>query len=146
MYISILPFIFCLLWTVTAQFSGGDRPNNGARLDPPNHASNRTDSQVICEPFGACTRCPDEQLDQPFCRPFGNRQLLHCRSADSVGDTPTWGPCGRIILKERADFLEFAACNAAFTVVGLLVIVARSRRLAYQRSRALAARIGIGRV
>ncbi|KIJ37304.1 hypothetical protein M422DRAFT_781854 [Sphaerobolus stellatus SS14] len=99
----------------------------------------------ICEPFGHCERCPENELDQPFCQPFGNRQLLHCQDPETGGETPTWGPCGRIVLKETGDFVEFLACNIGFAVVGLLAVIARSKQLAIQRSRNLAARIGVSR-
>ncbi|KAF9444019.1 hypothetical protein P691DRAFT_737092 [Macrolepiota fuliginosa MF-IS2] len=36
-----------------------------------------------CKPFGLCEKCPEEALHQPFCQPFGNRRLLHCRRITS---------------------------------------------------------------
>ncbi|KAF8582523.1 hypothetical protein K439DRAFT_1350971, partial [Ramaria rubella] len=98
-----------------------------------------------CEPFGTCERCPEADLDQPFCQPFGNRRLLHCHDPHSDGEMPAWSSCGRIVAKEKADFFEFVACNVAFALIGLLGLLGRSRRLAYQRSLTLAARIGLRR-
>jgi hypothetical protein len=48
-------------------------------------------------------------MQQPFCKPFGNRRLLHCRDpdSDSKGEMPAWVSCGRIIAEEKADFFEF---------------------------------------
>ncbi|KAF8510384.1 hypothetical protein JB92DRAFT_2728158 [Gautieria morchelliformis] len=107
----------------------------------------RDKGDVICEPFGSCGRCPDAEMQQPFCQPFGNRRLLHCRNPDTDlrGEIPAWISCGRIIAQEKADFFEFMACNMAFAVVGLLVLFWRSRQMAYKRSRTLAARIGVTR-
>ena len=63
------------------------------------------------------------QLHEPFCQPFGNRRLLHCREADSPdvdkeGELLAWESCGRIVAKERADFFEFVVntlCSPAPT-------------------------------
>ncbi|KAI5121796.1 hypothetical protein M0805_009788 [Coniferiporia weirii] len=45
---------------------------------------------VICHPAGACEPCPEDLLGEPFCQPFGNRRLLHCRSVSSspIHDPP----------------------------------------------------------
>lgn len=49
------------------------------------------------------------QRHQPFCQPFGNRRLLHCRpaSGEGKGVTPAWEACGKVIMKEQRDFYEF---------------------------------------
>ncbi|KAF8345343.1 hypothetical protein F5887DRAFT_178828 [Amanita rubescens] len=132
------------------------------------HASNGTQSELICLPFGICEPCPEDALHEPFCRPFGNRRLMHCVNGTTTGPTdenhssgtPTssldhdepdhpegetlaWESCGRIPSRERADFYEFVACNILFTVISLVVLFARSKRLQAIHARQLAARIGL---
>ena len=113
-----------------------------------------------CVPFGTCEPCPADALDEPFCQPFGNRRLLHCINGTEAGSrdphgrgdentTPdgkiilAWESCGRISAQERADFFEFVACNIAFTVVALGLVVWRSRVVQARQARILAARIGM---
>ncbi|KAH7869074.1 uncharacterized protein C8R40DRAFT_992777, partial [Lentinula edodes] len=114
-----------------------------------------------CFPFGECEPCPPDELDKPFCQPFGNRRLMHCHNASSssfssssyhegsrfslrpLGETPAWESCGRIISRERADFYEFVACNVLFAVGAMLVVYIRSRRRHALQARQLAARIGL---
>lgn len=60
-------------------------------------------------------------------------------------ETLAWASCGRIVAQERADFLEFVACNVLFAVVALFGVFSRSRRLRALQARQLAARIGVGR-
>lgn len=93
------------------------------------------------------------QMNEPFCRPFGNRRLMHCLNSTSassqqggttIPEVPAWESCGRIISKERADFYEFVACNVLFALVALAILFFRERRLRLGRARMLAARIGIG--
>lgn len=66
-------------------------------LNLPLQAGNETLQGHLCLPFGVCEPCPDEavsrfrhklvhfqyyvQLQEPFCKPFGNRRLLHCVNA-----------------------------------------------------------------
>ncbi|KAF5351034.1 hypothetical protein D9756_008413 [Leucocoprinus leucothites] len=53
--------------------------------------TNRT-GNLTCKPYGLCEQCPEEALHQPFCQPFGNRRLLHCRnttSFSSISDSAT---------------------------------------------------------
>lgn len=51
--------------------------------------------------------------NQPFCQPFGNRRLLHCKpsshdtKAKQAGEVPAWEACGKVVAKERQDFWEF---------------------------------------
>ncbi|TFK61905.1 hypothetical protein BDN72DRAFT_419355 [Pluteus cervinus] len=40
--------------------------------------SNETTQNLICRPFGECQPCPGDQLEQPYCQPFGNRRQTHC--------------------------------------------------------------------
>ena len=60
------------------------------------HDGQTTEPQVRCRPFGTCEPCPEDsvstftlfapvsdwtrvlQLHEPFCKPFGNRRLMHC--------------------------------------------------------------------
>lgn len=111
------------------------------------------------------------QLHEPFCQPFGNRQLVHCLLSVEEderihhggvhpvpGEIPAWSSCGRIVAQETADFWEFAVrfafagntsyfliiwqlCNAFFASIGLFVLYKRSRSVAEQRRKALVARI-----
>ncbi|KJA18751.1 hypothetical protein HYPSUDRAFT_916440 [Hypholoma sublateritium FD-334 SS-4] len=103
------------------------------------------------------------QMNEPFCRPFGNRRLMHCINTtftpahppdgDSATgklttlhpdrETPAWESCGRIVGKERADFYEFVACNVVFALIALGVLFFRSRRMQLNQARQLAARIGL---
>ncbi|KNZ73554.1 hypothetical protein J132_01362, partial [Termitomyces sp. J132] len=64
---------------------------------------------LTCTPFTECQPCPKSQvcftfspanqdftcnfaqLSEPFCQPFGNRQLMHCFNATS-GQPPSHGP------------------------------------------------------
>jgi len=61
--------------------------------------SNDDPERLVCVPFGTCEPCPDDALHEPFCQPFGNRRLMHCRpphtppsSAPSVTDPTNPGP------------------------------------------------------
>ncbi|THU88902.1 hypothetical protein K435DRAFT_679004 [Dendrothele bispora CBS 962.96] len=126
-------------------------------------------NQLVCEPFGFCEPCPPDALAEPFCQPFGNRRLMHCRNATTSttsplppssnnvhihqssrqpvstteGETPAWEACGRIVSQERADFYEFVGCNILFAVVSIVIVFLRSRRLHAMQARQLAARIGL---
>ncbi|KAJ3793735.1 hypothetical protein GGU11DRAFT_691179, partial [Lentinula aff. detonsa] len=148
---------WCLSFTFAADPNAGAGPQNG------------THQELICIPFGECEPCPLDELDKPFCQPFGNRRLMHCHNAsfqsssyydgsyrpphhdsnsphrplDKIGETPAWESCGRIISRERADFYEFMACNVLFAIGAILVVYIRSRRLHALHARQLAARIGL---
>ncbi|WWD21528.1 hypothetical protein CI109_106014 [Kwoniella shandongensis] len=107
---------------------------------------------LVCRPFGECSPCPRDELDQPFCLPFGNRRLLHCipaAKADSPstssqgGEVPAWEACGKVIKKERQDYWEFVTANLLFLIVALTILWARTSALATEQYRQLAARIGI---
>ncbi|WRT64742.1 uncharacterized protein IL334_001676 [Kwoniella shivajii] len=114
---------------------------------------------LVCRPFGECEPCPKDELDQPFCFPFGNRRLLHCIPASTsntedgngnektgngqVGEVPAWEACGKVIRKERRDFWEFVTANLLFLIVALTILWARTSALATEQYRQLAARIGI---
>ncbi|KAG9043420.1 hypothetical protein FS837_009653, partial [Tulasnella sp. UAMH 9824] len=75
---------------------------------------------------------PDRSLlkiREPFCQPYGNRRLIKClpltpeneRALEeaarlalagkpvphSLGETPAWEACGKVIAVERADYWEF---------------------------------------
>ncbi|KAJ7512507.1 hypothetical protein B0H11DRAFT_1788644 [Mycena galericulata] len=115
---------------------------------------------LLCSPFGVCEPCPDDALNEPFCQPFGSRRLMHCVNATAPppvplqdspqahsheGETLAWAACGRILAQERADFLEFVACNLLFAAVALFGVFSRSRRMRALQARQLAARIGLGR-
>ncbi|KAJ6532711.1 hypothetical protein DFH09DRAFT_132849 [Mycena vulgaris] len=60
------------------------------------------------------------------------------------GETLAWAACGRIIAQERADFLEFVACNVLFAALALFGVSTRARRMRILQARQLAARIGLG--
>ncbi|KDQ10243.1 hypothetical protein BOTBODRAFT_36355 [Botryobasidium botryosum FD-172 SS1] len=124
---------------------------------PPYQHQVQPDS-VACRPFGECEPCPEAALHEPFCKPFGNRRLIHCLPYDSLpkseddakkgpilGETPAWESCGRVIAVERADFWEFVMCNVIFAGISLFILFIRGQRLAMQQYRRLAARIGLGR-
>ncbi|WVF69772.1 hypothetical protein IAT40_004551 [Kwoniella sp. CBS 6097] len=107
---------------------------------------------LVCRPFGECEPCPEDELDQPFCFPFGNRRLLHCIPASSaedaangihVGEVPAWESCGKVIKTERQHFWEFVTANLLFLIVALTILWARTSALATEQYRQLAARIGI---
>jgi len=142
-------------------------------LNTPSPNPNETYAGLICSPFGVCERCPEDALQEPFCKPFGNRLLVHCVNATRpppsphesppldasspnqpsapnhempvhpLGETLAWESCGRIVQQERADFYEFVACNVLFAAIALFVLFTRSRRLHALHARQLAARIGI---
>lgn len=108
------------------------------------------------------------QLKEPFCQPFGNRQLMHCTSSspltpsspnapspdtpielDKAGNpvtglVPAWASCGRIPARERADFWEFVGCNAFIAACALGAVIVRGRKISALATRELAARIGVG--
>ncbi|EJD05424.1 uncharacterized protein FOMMEDRAFT_165854 [Fomitiporia mediterranea MF3/22] len=46
-------------------------------------ADGEVEEDVICHPAGSCEACPDDLLQEPYCQPFGNRRLLHCRVVSS---------------------------------------------------------------
>ncbi|KAF9559453.1 hypothetical protein CPC08DRAFT_666468 [Agrocybe pediades] len=121
----------------------------------------RNAHNLLCTPFGACEPCGPEDMNEPFCQPFGNRRLMHCvnsttpdaavppetktgNHSNTIPELIAWESCGRIPAKERADFYEFIACNVVFAIVALTVLFFRERRLRLGRARQLAARIGIG--
>lgn len=62
------------------------------------------------------------------------------------GEAFAWESCGRIIVKERADFWEFVFCNVVFAGIGLIVLGMRSKKVKALQARRLAARIGWGSV
>ncbi|BEJ14935.1 hypothetical protein CspHIS471_0407020 [Cutaneotrichosporon sp. HIS471] len=100
-----------------------------------------------CTPFGVCEPCPEDERHQPFCQPFGNRRLLHCKragaEAEDKGVTPAWEACGKVIKKEQRDFYEFVTANVLLLMVCLTIFAVRTSALATQQYRQLAARIGI---
>ncbi|KAG5716217.1 hypothetical protein E4T56_gene10742 [Termitomyces sp. T112] len=59
--------------------------------DHTNPPANETHPGLTCTPFTECQPCPKSQLSEPFCQPFGNRQLMHCFNATS-GQPPSHGP------------------------------------------------------
>ncbi|KAJ1302158.1 hypothetical protein OPQ81_000986 [Rhizoctonia solani] len=126
----------------------------------PNPVLGVTTDEVVCRPFGMCEPCPAEALNQPFCKPYGNRRLIHCiRKADIPkdtldghlpdhalpGETPAWESCGKVILQERADFNEFVLCNLGLAALSLGVLYAKVKKLTTMQYRQLAARIGLTR-
>ncbi|KAI5832869.1 hypothetical protein K523DRAFT_266677 [Schizophyllum commune Tattone D] len=139
------------------------KPAQGYDDRPSTYDPHAPEENLVCLPFGVCEPCPEDALSQPFCQPFGNRRLLHCRNASSHGgslnshpapppsqitqhgETLAWGACGKIVSKERADFFEFVACNVVFALVALAVLVARSRIIQAAQARQLAARIALVR-
>ncbi|KAG1729706.1 hypothetical protein EDB19DRAFT_1641730 [Suillus lakei] len=130
------------------------------------HVDPSHNRSVTCRPFGACEPCPPGALHEPFCHPFGNRQLMHCSNTTTpparppdhsypispppgapgaLGETPAWQPCGRVPAQERADFYEFVACNLFFAAIAIGVSLLRSRRIEAHQARRLAVRIGLVR-
>ncbi|KAJ7723362.1 hypothetical protein B0H16DRAFT_1598605 [Mycena metata] len=61
-----------------------------------------------------------------------------------AGETLAWAACGRILAQERADFLEWVACNLLFAAVAFFGVYTRARRQRVLQARQLAARIGLG--
>ncbi|EAU81454.2 hypothetical protein CC1G_05284 [Coprinopsis cinerea okayama7 len=59
------------------------------------------------------------------------------------GETLAWESCGRIPSQERADFLEFVACNVIFAIVAIGLVMWRSKVVQARQARVLAARIGL---
>ncbi|KIY64967.1 hypothetical protein CYLTODRAFT_424734 [Cylindrobasidium torrendii FP15055 ss-10] len=122
-----------------------------------NGPTNITDaSEMTCTPFGTCEPCPEAARNQPFCQPFGNRQLMHCslppspsqdshtsqpRQSTAVGEHLAWRACGRVIALESRDFGEFFACLVVFALVSTSLVVWRERRVSIGRQMALRARI-----
>lgn len=122
-------------------------------------------SSVVCRADGLCERCPESSIHEPFCQPYGNRRLIKClpltpeneRTLEeaarlalagkpvphSLGETPAWEACGKVIAVERADYWEFVLCNAFFASFSLFVVLARGKQLAALQYRRLAARIGL---
>ncbi|KAF7310471.1 hypothetical protein HMN09_00589500 [Mycena chlorophos] len=154
---------------------------------------NQLPTDQLCTPAGECVACPPDEINEPYCQPFGSRRLMHCAngtapspiyhsssppSLDSPegaaahllenppllddravlpyaeqqirqhthdGETLAWASCGRIVAQERADFIEFVACNVLFAAVALFGVFTRARRMRMMQARQLAARIGLGR-
>ncbi|KAL7420034.1 hypothetical protein Q5752_004999 [Cryptotrichosporon argae] len=111
---------------------------------------------LVCRPFGECEPCPEDELSQPFCLPFGNRRLLHCIPASKQddayetddraqppGEVPAWEACGKVVKAEERAFYEFVTANVLFLVVALAIYGIRTSTLATAQYRQLAARIGI---
>ncbi|GMK53871.1 hypothetical protein CspeluHIS016_0104570 [Cutaneotrichosporon spelunceum] len=98
-----------------------------------------------CTPFGVCEPCPEDERHQPFCQPFGNRRLLHCKraGAEDKGVTPAWESCGKVVKVEQRNFYEFVTANVLLLMVCLTIFAVRTSALATQQYRQLAARIGI---
>ncbi|CAK5272169.1 unnamed protein product [Mycena citricolor] len=118
--------------------------------------------EPFCQPFGnrrlmhcVNSTIPDPQRPThppgharapPFEKPWNapppaSPHPLHSHE----GETLAWAGCGRVVAQERADFLEFVACNILFAVVAVFGVFARARRMAARQARQLAARIGLGR-
>ncbi|KAF9527485.1 hypothetical protein CPB83DRAFT_398313 [Crepidotus variabilis] len=56
-------------------------------VPPTNH---ETSNDLLCTPFGGCEPCPPDAINLPFCRPFGNRRLMHCVNVtDSASQSPS---------------------------------------------------------
>ncbi|KAF8899787.1 hypothetical protein CPB84DRAFT_1779981 [Gymnopilus junonius] len=164
--LSLLQPIFALAVPKAAENFIPVPPPKHALISEHNAASKNGTKHVdnlLCTPFGACEPCPPDAMHEPFCRPFGNRRLMHCVNKTSSASTSTpstlscppgsthsipeisaWESCGRIPSKERGDFLEFVVCNILFAIIALGVLFFRERRLRLGRAKMLAARIGIG--
>ncbi|KZV76870.1 hypothetical protein PENSPDRAFT_645959 [Peniophora sp. CONT] len=134
--------------------------------DTPSTPAAPKTEQPVCTPYGRCEPCPDDALKEPFCQPFGNRQLMHCTSSSPLspsspsadtppteldksgnpvtGLVPAWASCGRIPARERADFWEFVGCNAFIAACALGAVIVRGRKISAMATRELAARIGVG--
>jgi hypothetical protein len=107
-------------------------------------------------------------MDEPFCKPFGNRRVVHCLlqkpdgpnvGSDShigtssgshpiLGEIPAWETCGRSVAIETADFWEFVVSVVLLRklLVGLLIcnqlcniaLASVALFILYTRSRAVA--------
>lgn len=53
-------------------------PTNNTLLEQRKYSYTEASGDLFCRPFGECEPCPKDERDQPFCRPFGNRRLVHC--------------------------------------------------------------------
>ncbi len=77
-------------------------PTNNTLLEQRKYSYTEASGDLFCRPFGECEPCPKDEVsqnmalqsfakgyltaihattfkrDQPFCRPFGNRRLVHC--------------------------------------------------------------------
>ncbi|WOO80527.1 uncharacterized protein LOC62_03G004054 [Vanrija pseudolonga] len=108
----------------------------------------RPASDLVCRPLGECEPCPADELNEPFCKPFGNRRVLHCIPANASEEKnpielPAWEACGKVIKKEQRSFYEFVTANLLLLIVCLTIYGVRTSTLAAQQYRQLAARIGI---
>ncbi|KAJ7484440.1 hypothetical protein FB451DRAFT_1028486 [Mycena latifolia] len=123
--------------------------------------------EPFCQPFGSrrVMHCANATAAPPSPPPpHANRLSMladrapapadphdpRARAADApphshAGETLAWAACGRIVAQERADFLEFVACNVLFAALALFGVFSRARRNAALHARQLAARIGLGR-
>ncbi|KAJ3729856.1 hypothetical protein C8R42DRAFT_716112 [Lentinula raphanica] len=66
--------IYILLWASSLTIAADIYADAG---------QNGTHQELICIPFGECEPCPPDELDKPFCQPFGNRRLMHCHNAST---------------------------------------------------------------
>ncbi|KAL1411683.1 hypothetical protein Q8F55_002649 [Vanrija albida] len=108
----------------------------------------RPASDLVCKPLGECEPCPADELNEPFCKPFGNRRVLQCTPANAsdeknASELPAWESCGKVVKKEQRDFYEFVTANLLLLIVCLTIYGVRTSTLAAQQYRQLAARIGI---
>ncbi|KAG8800218.1 hypothetical protein FRC16_003394 [Serendipita sp. 398] len=146
-------FLLILFFLLFSRSVIGTAPPNR-----PNHEQLKPQSHAHCHPFGECEPCPEDALNESFCKPFGNRRLVHCllnqeenerikhgASHPVIGEIPAWEACGRSVPAETRDFWEFVFCNAALAAISILVLYARSRTVNTERRKALAARIGVQR-
>ncbi|KAJ4468876.1 hypothetical protein J3R30DRAFT_1616826 [Lentinula aciculospora] len=79
-----------LSFTIAADIDADAGPQNG------------THQELICIPFGECEPCPSDELDRPFCQPFGNRRLMHCHNASSSSySSSSYYEGSRISLRPR---------------------------------------------
>ncbi|KAK7059697.1 hypothetical protein R3P38DRAFT_2837298 [Favolaschia claudopus] len=114
--------------------------------------------EPFCQPFGTrrlmhCANgtVPDilAHSDRPPLLDDRNAGLSTQQRAEQshshAGETLAWAACGRIVSQERADFLEFVACNVFFVGIAIFGVYTRSRRMRALQARQLAARIGVGR-
>jgi len=58
----------------------------------PDQPTPNSEPQVICRPFGTCEPCPEDALHEPFCKPFGNRRLMHCTSVTTTEPSSSHSP------------------------------------------------------
>ncbi|TIB72132.1 hypothetical protein E3Q24_01850 [Wallemia mellicola] len=104
------------------------------------------DNDWSCTIRDSCRPCPEDNINDPVCQPFGNRQLLLCydtRTSSKIDSIPAWHSCGRLPTQERNTFLKFVSLNFALTVTATMIVLIRNRQIANAQYDKLAKTIGL---